>query len=366
MENTIALVGGGTAGHIWPTIEVGKVLRKLRPEVKIIYLGGKGSQEEKIAKDENFDFFYISAAKWDRFLSLRNVLTPFKILKGIFDARRVLKENKVNVLFAKGGFVSFPVVIAASSLKIPILGHESDSAMGQTNYLLLRFMKKMATAFPTGLYPEKIRKKLIYSGIPLREEFYHIDIRKAKKDFEILDNLPVLVVTGGSQGALAINRLIWEMLDVLLDNCQIIHLTGEKSFKMAQNIREKLSKEQKKRYKIFDYSFRMAEILSLADLVISRAGANTLFELAYLKKPTILIPYPYAAQNHQEKNAFFVKSLGGAQVFLERNLDEKIFFETILYFLNHKEEAQAMAKRMQALYVKNSAKIIAREILSLL
>jgi len=360
---TIALVGGGTAGHIWPTIEVGKALKKIDSELKLLYLGVRGGQEEEIAQKQGFKFIPIESAKWDRFFSFKNVLTPYKILKGFFQAKRILRENNVSALFAKGGFVSFPVILAASRLHLPIVSHESDSVMGRTNLWLSRFIKKIAVAFPKSFYPKKIHQKLFYSGIPIRKDFYMVDKNQAKVKLNPDSNLPLLVVTGGSLGALFLNQIIWELLDLLLKHCQIIHLTGEKSISEAEKIREKLNDEQKKRYKIFAFSQRMPEILASADLVVSRAGANTLFELAFLKKPAILVPYPYAAQKHQDKNAEFARSLGGAKVFFQDQFSKKEFIKAILYLLENQDEAKIMGEKLASLYKKNSADLIAGKIL---
>ncbi|MCD6422266.1 undecaprenyldiphospho-muramoylpentapeptide beta-N-acetylglucosaminyltransferase [bacterium] len=359
MKETVALVGGGTAGHIYPTLAVGKVLRK---KARVIYLGISGSPEEKLAKKEGFEFFPITSGKWHRYFTFSNLFTPWRIGKGFLEARSILKQQNVRAVFAKGGFVSFPVVVASASLKIPVVGHESDSVMGKTNLWLGRFMKKIAVAFPKGLYPSSVRKKLVYTGIPLREEFRHPDPEKIKEKFGLSSD-PVLVVTGGSQGALAINELVFRALPILLKKCQVVHLTGEHSIQKAKEEKKKLPSVLQKRYHPLAFSFEMANILATADLVISRAGANTLFELAYLRKPAILIPYPYSAQQHQLKNANFAASLGGAIVFRQEKLNEKEFWLVVFRLLKDKTLRQRMGEKLSQLYRPEAEKKIANLVL---
>lgn len=366
-KNTIALAGGGTAGHIWPAIEVGKAIKKRKPKAKLVYFGLKNSLEEKLAKKEGFDFLPISSGKWSRFASFSNLLTPLRIGCGLWQARRLLKKEKVKVLFAKGGFVSFPVVLAAFSLGIPIIGHESDSVMGKTNVYLLRFMRKMAVAFPCSLYPQRFRSKLVYTGIPINSNFFHLsESSEILSKFNLEGTDPILVVTGGSQGAMFLNELIWQNIENVLKMAQVVHLTGEQGIAKAKEVKAGLSRSLKDRYHPFAFSYQMPSLLAVADLVISRAGANTLFELAFLKKPAILVPYPYAAQNHQYHNAKFAASLGGAKVFLESRFNRREFWQTVAYLLAHSDEREKMGENLSQLFRPRAAEKIAQEVVALL
>jgi len=364
---TIGLTGGGTAGHIWPTIEVGKALKAKEPKARIVYFGLKNSLEEELAKKAGFEFFSITSGKWHRFFSFSNLFTPLKIGCGICQARALLRKEDVKVLFAKGGFVSFPMVLAAYSLKIPIIGHESDSIMGKTNAYLLRFMKKMAVAFPCSLYPKRLRPKLFHAGIPIRSDFFKIKNRKSILSKLNLDSgEPILVITGGSLGAMFLNELVWQNIDYLLKKVQVVHLTGKQGIVKAKEIKAKLPQVLQKKYHIFAFSYKMPLFLAAADLVISRAGANTLFELAFLKKAVLFIPYPYAAQNHQYFNAKFATSLGGAKMFVESRFDPKKFWQTVSYLIAHSEEREKMGNNLFQLFYPHSAERIAQEILALL
>jgi len=358
---TIALTGGGTAGHIWPAIEVGKEIKRINPAIRIIYLGLESSQEEELAKLNHFEFFSIQSGKWRRYFSLSNILTPYYIWKGIKQAKKILQEQKVDALFAKGGFVSFPAVLAASGLKIPIIGHESDSIIGKTNVSLLKHMRFLCVAFPRSLYPKKYKEKLVYTGIPLRREF--LKAKKIETVFSSKINKPKLLITGGSLGAEFLNNFVFGNLKNLLSVCQIVHLTGDQGIKQAQDLRKKLPFNLKKGYSPLAYSHKMTELIGSADLVLSRAGANTLFELAALRKPALLVPYPYAAQNHQQKNANLVAKIGGAKVVLQDKLANKKILVNLLYFLQHPEIREDMGKKLNGLFVPNSVQKIAELVL---
>jgi UDP-N-acetylglucosamine--N-acetylmuramyl-(pentapeptide) pyrophosphoryl-undecaprenol N-acetylglucosamine transferase len=359
MNKVVALTGGGTAGHIWPAIEVGKTLKKEKSDLEIIYLGMNNSREEVLANEAGFKFFPIKAGKWRRYFSLANILTPFYIWRGFRQAKKILQEKDVKVLFAKGGYVSFPVVLAAHRLQIPVIGHESDSIVGKANLTLIKRMWALAVAFPRSLYPKKLKEKLVYTGIPLRDDFFK-ETKDWPKDLKLKDDLPVLVITGGSTGAEYLNQFIFKNLKNLLTICQIIHLTGEQGIREAKKIKAEL---HLRNYYPIDFSHQIPAILNRADLVLSRAGAGTLFELACLSKGTILIPYPYAAQNHQEKNAYFAKRLGGAMVFRQKGLDEGKLLVTINHLLKNPQLAEDMGRKLHGLYVPDASQRIAEMIL---
>jgi UDP-N-acetylglucosamine--N-acetylmuramyl-(pentapeptide) pyrophosphoryl-undecaprenol N-acetylglucosamine transferase len=368
MENKkimIALTGGGTAGHILPTIEVGKKLKQLNKNIKIIYLGMSNSLEEELAQKNGFQFFPISTGKWRRYFSFKNLLTPLHIWQGTRQAKKILQEQQVQAVFAKGGYVSFPVVMAAAKLGIPVIGHESDSVIGKTNLMLLKRMKALAVAFPRSIYPKKLKEKLVYTGIPVHEYFFK-QISDWPRDLKLKADLPILVITGGSTGAEYLNNFVFRNLKSLLPMCQIVHLTGEQGIKQAIRIKRDFKLKRIRRYHPKAFSHAMPAILASGDLILSRAGANTLFELAALKKGSILIPYPYAAQNHQLINANFVAKLSGAIVFNQKKLNEGKLLTTIRHLLNHPEIAADLGRKLHGIYVPDSAERIANLILSCL
>lgn len=363
-KNVIALTGGGTAGHILPTIEVGKKIKQIEKKAKIIYLGADYSLEEKLAQENGFKFFAIQSGKWRRYFSLANLLTPYYIWRGVKQAKKILQEQEVRVIFAKGGYVSFPVILAASKLNIPVIGHESDSVIGKTNLMLLKYMRVLAVAFPRSLYPKIFKKKLVYTGIPLRDDFFSWSLRGDSrgnliKNLKLRADLLTLVVTGGSQGAEYLNNFVFRNLKTLLPLCQIVHLTGDQGIEQAKKIKQEFKFKEIKRYHVQAFSQELPAILTRADLVLSRAGANTLFELAALKKGAILIPYPYAAQNHQMVNANFAAKLGGAVIFKQKNLNEGKLLATIRHLLNHPEICKDLGRKLHGLYVPDSADRIA-------
>ena len=307
----VLLTGGGTSGHVLPVISVSKKLQQ--KNCSFFYVGSKKGIEEEIAKKEQIKYFPIETGKLRRYFSFQNFVDPFKIIIGFFQSIMIIKKQKPNVVFAKGGYVTIPVVLAAFFARVPIILHESDSVMGLSNRFLLRFAKKVAVSFPLDFYSKKISKKIIYTGLPLRFDFE----KKTDCDlenFKLSKTKKTILITGGSQGAEFINQIIFQILPNLIKKHQIIHITGEFNFKKAQEEKLKL-KNNSENYKCFKYLHKdMLCALKLADLIITRAGANTLFEIAYLKKPSIIIPLPGAASDHQNKNADFFQQQKAALI----------------------------------------------------
>ena len=227
---TIVLCGGGTAGHIMPHIAL---LPKLKKHFDKIYYIGTNGMEKDIAKDANIPFYEITTPKFDRRVSFKTLAIPFKLLKSIKSAKKILKQLKPDVIFSKGGYVSIPVAIAGKKLKIPVVSHESDLSMGLANKVIYHYAKVMCVAFDE---TAKDKKKYVVTGIPIREELKFGDKNKVLTLFEHNDTLPTVMVVGGSLGAKAINEVIQKNLDKLTKNTTLFTLLEKVAKRKSQKI----------------------------------------------------------------------------------------------------------------------------------
>ncbi|TGY43754.1 undecaprenyldiphospho-muramoylpentapeptide beta-N-acetylglucosaminyltransferase [Clostridium sartagoforme] len=276
----IIMTGGGTAGHVTPNLALVPKLKEKGFEIK--YIGSKDGIEKEIINDAKIPYFEISSGKLRRYFDMKNFTDPFKVMKGVIEANKILKREKPNVIFSKGGFVAVPVVIAASMRKIPVVSHESDLTPGLANKISSPFCDKLCVTFRESLKYVKDNKGVL-TGTPIREEILRGNSLKGKELCGFKDNKEILLVIGGSLGAKSINDAVRKNLKELLKNFNIIHICGKGNlYEGLLNING---------YKQFDYvKEELPNLLKASDLIISRAGANVIFELLALKKPTLLIP----------------------------------------------------------------------------
>lgn len=276
----IIMTGGGTAGHVTPNIALVPKLKNLGFEIK--YIGSKEGMEKEIIADANIPYYGISSGKLRRYFDMKNFSDPFKVMKGVIEASKILSKEKPDVIFSKGGFVAVPVLIAASMKKIPVIAHESDLTPGLANKISAPFCDKLCVTFRESLSYVKEGKGVL-TGTPIRQEIFEGSKIKGKEFCGFKDNKDILLVIGGSTGAKSINQEVRRNLNELLMEFNIIHVCGESLFD------EKLVGIEG--YAQFKYVKKeLPDIIAAADLVISRAGANVIFELLALKKPTLLIP----------------------------------------------------------------------------
>ncbi len=307
----IVLTGGGTAGHVTPNIALLPGL--LQNSYDIRYIGSYEGIEKELIEAKNIPYYGISSGKLRRYLDLKNISDPFKVIKGLGQSIRLLGKLKPDIVFSKGGFVSVPVVLAAKIRRIPVIIHESDITPGLANKIAIPAAKKVCCNFPeTMKYLPK--EKAVLTGTPIRQELLTGNPENARSYCHFDLEKPVLLVIGGSSGAKVINDAIRAQLSVLLKDFQIIHLCGKSNLDsrfMAQ-----------KGYAQFEYiSQQLKDMFALADIVISRAGANAICELLALCKPNILIPLSAAAsRGDQILNAKSFEKQGFSYVIEEENL----------------------------------------------
>lgn len=362
----IVLTGGGTAGHILPTLAVAEEIEKQAPKTKFIYIGSKYGLESKIIPGTKYQFYGISVGKLKRYWAWDNFLTLFKVFIGFFESLKILYYERPDVIFAKGGYVTVPVVIAGWFLKIPSIIHESDSILGLANKILSVFSYRIATAYPSRYYHKKYQKKIVYAGLPIRKDFLEINKNKLYEKFDLSSKLPIVLVFGGSQGAHQINILISKIIRKILKNAQVIHITGDMDNEKMNQKRSRLTEDLKERYKIFRFiTDEMPDALNVADLVISRCGANTLAEISACKKPAILIPLSTSASNHQISNALIFQENKAAVILNEKKIKPIELLKKINDLISRPFLLEELGKRANKFYRPNSAQIIAKEIINL-
>lgn len=307
----IVLTGGGTAGHVTPNIALLPALREA--DFDIHYIGSFEGIESRLIPDFDVPYYGISTGKFRRYFDLKNFSDPFRVLKGYMDARKILKELKPDVLFSKGGFVSVPVVRAAADLHIPCILHESDMTPGLANKLCIPLADKICCNFPETLKNLPVEKAIL-TGTPIRAELTKGNRIAALEACGFTANKPVIMVIGGSQGSASINQVVREALPRLLENFQVLHLCGKDK---VDNLMLSIPG-----YKQFEYvKTELKDFFALADLVVSRAGANAICELLALKKPNILIPLSLGSRGDQILNAASFEEQGFSIVIREEALD---------------------------------------------
>ena len=321
----IVLTGGGTAGHVTPNLALLPHLEEKGYEIS--YIGSYDGIEKGLIEAAGVTYYGISSGKLRRYFDFKNFSDPFKVLKGFFEAKRLLKNLKPDVVFSKGGFVAVPVVLAAKVRRIPCVIHESDITPGLANKICIPMAKKVCANFPETMkyLPED---KAVLTGTPIREELFKGN-KIAGLDFcGFTANKPVIMIVGGSTGAAALNTAVRDLLPTLLRDYQIIHLCGKG--KAAEEYNNTPG------YRQFEYiSKEMKDLFAAADLVISRAGANSICELLALRKPHILIPLSAAAsRGDQILNAESFEHQGFSYVLQEENLTN----DTLLRAINHVTE----------------------------
>lgn len=329
MKKKIILTGGGTAGHVTPNISLIPKLKELGYEVQ--YIGTKDGIEKSLIKKEGIKYHEISSGKLRRYFDLKNFTDPFKVLKGIMEARKIIKKEKPNIVFSKGGFVAVPVVIGAYLNKVPVISHESDMTPGLANKLSTPYCNKVCVTFPETLKHIK-KDKGVLTGTPIREELFLGNEEKGKKICGFKDNKPIVLLVGGSLGSKILNNLIRENIEELLKRFNIIHICGK------GNIEKTL--KNKEGYSQFEYvKEELPHFMKASNIVISRAGANSIFELLALAKPNLLVPLSKkASRGDQILNAKSFEKNGYSLVLEEEELSKKIFLDKLNYLYENREK----------------------------
>jgi UDP-N-acetylglucosamine--N-acetylmuramyl-(pentapeptide) pyrophosphoryl-undecaprenol N-acetylglucosamine transferase len=322
----IILTGGGTAGHVTPNLALLPELQRRGWEV--FYVGSQNGIEKELVATKKIPYFPIATGKLRRYFSWQNFIDPWKILFGIVQSYLICRKIKPNAIFSKGGFVAFPVVVAAWLCRIPVIAHESDLTIGLANKLSFPFAKKICVTFPETIKHFKDKQKVTVTGTPIRQEFFSGDAAKGREICGFTSDKKILLVFGGSLGAESINVVIRSLLPKILDELQIVHVCGK------GKVDESLHFSGYKQFAYLNEEF--PHVMAAADLVIARAGANTIYELLVLKKPNILIPLGAAtSRGDQIVNAEYCRKEHYSDVILENELTPELLSQKIRLMMQH-------------------------------
>jgi len=313
----ILLTGGGTAGHVTPNIALLPKMRELGFEIH--YTGTKNGIERTLIEKENITYHPISAGKLRRYFDLKNVTDIFKILSGFLQACILIARLRPRIVFSKGGFVSCPVVWASWLFRIPVVIHESDITPGLANRLSIPFARKICYSFPE-TQNHLPSEKAVHTGIPVRQYLYSGSLTEGKDLCQFLDNKPVILVIGGSQGSQTINEAVRYSLDDLLNRYNVCHICGKGGLS-----------EERPGYHQFEYvNDELRHLFAMADIVLSRSGATTLFELLSLNKPSLLVPLSTkASRGDQILNAKSFEKLGFSHILPQEDLSKETLINAI-------------------------------------
>jgi UDP-N-acetylglucosamine--N-acetylmuramyl-(pentapeptide) pyrophosphoryl-undecaprenol N-acetylglucosamine transferase len=367
----ILFTGGGTGGHFYPIIAVAQEIRNLAYEKKLLeptfYFMSVEPYNPKVLAENKITFIGAKAGKLRRYFSLANFIDPFKSLIGVFQAILKIYSIYPDVIFSKGGFASVPALWAGRILKIPIIIHESDSKPGRASLWSAKFAEKIAVSYPeaTDYFP---KDKVAVTGNPIRKEIKFPITEGAKEFLDLKEELPIILVLGGSLGAVKINDTIIDLLPELTKRYQIVHQTGKKNqdevVARAKVVLEGTGREH--RYKPFPYLNDLAMRMSAGacDLIISRAG-STIFEIASWTKPAIIIPIPEDISHDQRTNAFTYARFGACVVVEENNLSDSVLLSEIDRLFKNPTLLEEMKTGASKFARPDSAKTIAEALINI-
>jgi len=372
----ILFTGGGTGGHIFPIVAIIREIRRIYPErekLEFFYIGPKDPFASIFLSHEGVVIKEIMAGKIRRYFDWKAILQNiidllFKIPIGIIQSFFYIFSIAPDLIFSKGGYGSIPAVVSGWLLWTPIFLHESDATPGLANRFLSKFSLKIFISFPETEYFSL--KKTVWTGNPIRREVLGGSKDEAKDLFKLSYQRPIILILGGSQGAQRINDLILTILPDLIKDFEIIHQCGENNFKQVRSEADVIisSKEFKQYYHLYPFlkEIELSQAYAAADLIISRAGSGSIFEISAVGKPSILIPLPESAQDHQLRNTYIYAQWGAAVAIEEENFTRHFFLEKIKYLFSHPVELENMTNRAKEFAKLEAAKIIAEYIVSYL
>ncbi|WP_298120619.1 undecaprenyldiphospho-muramoylpentapeptide beta-N-acetylglucosaminyltransferase [Flavobacterium sp.] len=355
------LSGGGTGGHIYPAIAIANELKSRFPDAEFLFVGAQDKMEMQKVPQSGYAIEGLWIAGLQRKLTLQNAMFPLKLVNSLWKSRKIIKKFKPDVVIGTGGFASGPLLQVANSLNIPTVIQEQNSYPGITNKLLSKKANAICVAYENldRFFP---KDKIVFTGNPVRQDILDIDSKRSEalSYFNLDENKKTLLIIGGSLGARRINQLIAKEIDFLRNNnlqifwqCGNLYMTDYKHFSETENVQ------------VVSFIDRMDLIYAAADFVISRAGASSVSELCLVGKPTIFIPSPNVAEDHQTKNAKAIVDKNGALLIKESELDEK--FESVFNKLIHDENLQkSLSENMKKLAKPNATKDIVEQIVKLI
>lgn len=360
----IIISGGGTGGHIFPAISIANALRKIDPGIDILFVGAEGRMEMEKIPAAGYDIVGLPVAGFNRKNPLKNVQVLIKLFKSLTLARRIVKDYRPDVVVGVGGYASGPLLRQAGKLGIPLLIQEQNSYAGVTNKLLSKKASVICVAY-NGMERYFPAEKIIKTGNPVRQNFDNLnDLRReAFQFFNLIENIPVVLVLGGSLGAGSINRSLSENLQSVADSgCQWIWQTGKYYY---EDVAALVSVSSSKNIAVHGFINRMDYAFAAADIVISRAGAGTISELCLVGKPVILVPSPNVAEDHQTKNAQALSEKNAAILMPDDKALNKLVPEAISLVFNN-DKRKMLSENIAKMADRDADKRIAEEVMKLI
>lgn len=371
----IVFTGGGTGGHFYPIIAIAEAVREIVRERRLLepqlyYIAPKPYDPDALFQNE-ITFVACPAGKMRRYKSLKNFTDLFVTLTGYIRALITLFQIYPDVVVSKGGYASVPTVLAAHTLRIPVIIHESDAKPGRANLLAAKHAVRIAVAFESAraFFPKKVQDRVARIGIPIRREIAHVEAAGAAEELGLERDIPTILILGGSSGSVRINETVLSSLPELVAFANVIHQTGKDHYKEVESTSAVVlaTSEHKSRYHAFPYlnSLSMRRAAGAATLVISRAGSTTIAEISLWRKPAILIPIPEAISHDQRTNAYAYAHTGAAIVLEEGNLTPHVLVSEAMRISTDPVVIDTMARKGADFANPEAARVIADEILTI-
>ena len=366
----IIMVGGGTGGHIYPAVTIARAIQSEVPDCKVLFVGTSQGLEADIIPKEGFDFTTIDICGFERKISWKNVKTVGKIAGSLWQSWKIIRDFQPDLLIGTGGYTCGPVLLAGSLMGIPTLIQEQNVVPGITNKILAKFVSLVAVGYPEAAAAFRDEKKVIVTGNPIREDVISVSRDEGLAAFALDPAKLTLLVSGGSRGARSINRAMEFVCRQIVErnDVQILHVTGQSEYNdvVGKYKQQGIGDGTTGNIIVKPYLYNMPLALAVADIVVFRAGAVGLAEITARGIPSILIPYPYAAENHQEFNARVLEKAGAAVLIRDFELTGPVLHTTIMELVENRDRLLRMAAASKKLGRPQAARDIAQAALSLI
>ena len=361
----VVVAAAGTGGHINPGIAIANVIKKHNPNVDIVFIGTNKGLENDLVPRAGYSLKTIEAYGIKRQISIQNFKNLFKTLKSYKSTKNMIKEIKPDIIIGTGGYICGPVISAGAELKIPTVLHESNAFPGVAVKVLSGKTDTILVGFEDAIKRLPKAKRIVVTGTPTKVKKIELTQEQKemlKKQLNINNDLPIVIVFGGSQGAESINTCLINIINNKLNKeYHIVWAVGQSNYETV-----KATIKEEHNCSIVPYIYNMEEVLNLADLVVARSGAMTITEVAKCGKPAIFIPFPYATENHQEYNAKVLENAGAAKIILDKDLEYSILNKTIEEIIGDKENMLHMGEKAKSIAIENVEEKIYEEIKRLL
>ncbi len=360
----ILFAAGGTGGHINPALAVAGYIRDNYPDAKILFAGTPNKMEAKLVPAAGFDFTTIEVSGFQRDFSVQgikdNISTVTKLIKSLPRAKAIIKEFQPDLVIGFGGYVSGPVVRAAAKLGVPTAVHEQNAFPGVTNKMLAKKVDRVMVTTKAAVEYFQAKNPVTVTGLPVRGEMLKADREISRAELGVADEMPLILSMGGSLGARAINEAVKELILKRYQDkkCAFLHATGSNGVTMIDDLNQKIDMDANKHVMLREYINDMDRCMSAADLVICRAGASTLSELQVMGKASILIPYPYAAENHQYFNAKDLADNNAAIVIEEKDLSGEKLISIVDLLISNMDKVKEFGENAKKMAVTDATKRI--------